>query len=109
MIVWKKIEDEYLVDIYYSLLINDVEIADLWYDYLSNKWFLNPSVFKDLISKKSYREYTTSEEDTKQVKFKALLDLQVDFNKIMYDCNSYGEEISNLVTKCLQEEIYNED
>ena len=109
MIVWKRIEDEYLADIYYSLQVDDTEIAYLWYDYFSKKWFLSPSVFKEFVNKKSYRDYGVSEKDISEVQFKALLDLQEDFNKIMYECNSYGDAISELVTRHLQEELYNNE
>ena len=50
MIYWKKIEDEYLTDVYYSLQTeNETELAYLWYDYFSKKWFLSPSIFKEYI------------------------------------------------------------
>ena len=108
-IIWKKIEDEYLADIYYSLRMEDNEIAYLWYDYFSKKWFLSPTIYKDVISKKAYRDYGVTEEDIKELQFKAMLDLQVDLNKIVVECSNYSESISNLVSMYLKEEVCDAD
>ena len=94
MIYWKKIEDEYLTDVYYSLQTeNETELAYLWYDYFSKKWFLSPSIFKEYILKRTYHNY-------------GITDLQSDFNKILCDCGTYCDEISNFINKYLMEEIY---
>lgn len=109
MVIWKKVEDEYLTDVYYSLIINDKELAYLWYDYYSKKWFLSPTIFKEYISKKAYKNFGISEKDINEVQFNAALDLLKDLNDIMYDCEQYCEAINNFINKHLQEEICNED
>lgn len=107
MIYWKKIEDEYLTDVYYSLQTeNETELAYLWYDYFSKKWFLSPSVFKEYITKRTYHNYGITDEDVSKIQFQAITDLQSDFNKILCDCGTYCDEISNFINKYLMEEIY---
>ena len=108
---WIKIEDEYLCDIYYSLECDGVEIADLWYDYYSSKWFLNPRIFQGCIEKRSYKEYTI--EEIEDVQFRAILDLQASFNKIGYECFEYSNAITDYVEiylqKIMEEEKANEN
>lgn len=107
MIYWKKVEDEYLTDVYYSLQTeNETELAYLWYDYFSKKWFLSPSVFKEYVSKKTYRDYGISEKDIEEIQLKATLDFQADLNKVLCDCSTYCDEITNLVNRHLMEELY---
>lgn len=107
MIYWKKVEDEFLTDVYYSLqLENGNEIAYLWYDAILKKWFLSPTMFKEYVRKQSYNKYGISDKDVNEVQFKALLDLQEDYNKVVYTCNNVSEELGSLITRCLQKEVY---
>lgn len=104
---WVKIEDEFLCDIYYSLKYEDLELADLWYDYYSEKWFLNPRIFQGYIEKKSYKEYNI--EQVEDVQFRAILDLQAGFNKVGYECFKYSNAITDYVEKYLHELIITEE
>ena len=109
--MWKKIEDEYLCDVYYTLeyIDNDTveDIVDLWFDYYSKKWCFSAKIFNGLIPKKYYKEYGLK--DVEEVQFRAVLDLQAELNTIMYKAYEIGEEISNYVTLYLENNVYNKD
>lgn len=95
MMKWKKIEDEYLSD-YYSLQVNEIEIAYLWYDCCSKKWILSPTIFETIIPKKVYK---IPSNDIRMAQFKALLDLQTSFIKIANECSTYEKEIDSYINK----------
>lgn len=102
---WKKIEDEYLCDVFYTLEYQNSkdeteDIVDLWFDYYSKKWCFSAKIFNNMIPKKYYKEYALK--DVEEVQFRAVLDLQAELNKIMYDSYDISNEISNYVALYLE-------
>lgn len=109
---WKKIEDEYLCDVYYTLEYQNQdgdieEIVDLWFDYYAQKWYFNAKIFNDLIPKRFYKEYGLK--DVEEVQFRAVLDLQAELNKIMYKAYNISEEISNYISLYLENNMHNKE
>ena len=103
---WVEDDDCFVDSIVYSLKDvtdkdNIIELAWFFFDTNLNKWVVHFILKNDIT--KYYREY--NKDDVEQVKFRVMLDLQSEFNKIGNMAFSYSDCIADMVTKYLEKEL----
>ena len=96
---WEEIEDEAFNGTIYSLK-NDNNKELIWLYYDTNRWVI---CFTDYTPIKEIRHYRLNEDDLKDAKFRAILELQYEFDKKAREYFEYCDCISEMAIEHLQD------